>query len=46
MHDELLTRFGGAAGGGARGAGYEDAEAAVQMVKNSYYDTIEELAAA
>lgn len=46
MHDELLSRWGGNPGGGHRGAGYEGVEAAVQAVKNSYYDTAEELAAA
>jgi len=46
MHDLLLERFGGAGGGGARGRAYEGVDAAVQAVKNSYYETIEELAAA
>ena len=46
MHDFLLRRFGGSAGGGARGAAYEGVDAAVQAVKNSYYETLEELAAA
>jgi death-on-curing protein len=46
MHDLLLERFGGSPGGGARGSGYEGLDAAVQAVKNSYYETIEELAAA
>lgn len=46
MHDALLDRFGGLAGGGPRGEGYEGVEAAVQAVKNSYYETVEELAAA
>jgi death-on-curing protein len=46
MHDVLLERFGGLAGGGPRGELYEGVEAAVQAVKNSYYETVEELAAA
>lgn len=46
MHDALLGRYGGRAGGGARGAGYEGSDAAVQAVKNSYYETLPELAAA
>lgn len=46
MHDALLEQFGGHAGGGPRGGTYEGVEAAVQAVKNSYYQTIEELAAA
>lgn len=46
MHDALLERFGGLAGGGPRGESYEGVDAAVQAVKNSYYETIEELAAA
>ncbi len=46
MHDALLERFGGSAGGGARGAAYEGVDAAVQAVKNSYYESVEELAAA
>jgi death-on-curing protein len=46
MHDKLLARFGGLAGGGPRGEAYEGVEAAVQAVKNSYYESIEELAAA
>jgi death-on-curing protein len=46
MHDTLLRRFGGRAGGGARGEAYEGVDAAVQAVKNSYYETVEELAAA
>ena len=33
-------------GGGHRGAKYEGVEAAVQAVKNSYYNSIEELGAA
>jgi death-on-curing protein len=46
MHEALLEQFGGLAGGGPRGESYEGAEAAVQAVKNSYYETVEELAAA
>lgn len=46
LHALLLERFGGEAGGGHRGAGYEGADAAVQAVKNSYYDDVCELAAA
>jgi death-on-curing protein len=47
MHTVLLDRFGGEAGGGHRGeVNYEGAEAAVQAVKNSYYESLEELAAA
>ncbi len=53
MHETLLARWGGEEGGGHRGNEYEGAEAAVQAaeaavqaVKNSYYDGLEELAAA
>ena len=46
MHAELLGRWGGAEGGGHRGAEYEGVEAAVQAVKNSYYESLGELAAA
>ena len=47
MHAVLLERFGGEEGGGHRGeVGYEGAEAAVQAVRNSYYESLEELAAA
>jgi death-on-curing protein len=46
MHAELLKRWGGAEGGGHRGVGHEGVEAAVQAVKNSYYESKEELAAA
>src|SRR5712692_7763708 len=46
MHDALVEQFGGLAGGGPRGGSYEGVEAAVQSVKNSYYETVEELAAA
>ena len=46
MHEALLEAYGGDEGGGHRGASYEGAEAAVQAVKNSYYESLEELAAA
>ena len=46
MHAALLDRAGGARGGGHRGSAYEGVDAAVQAVKNSYYGTVEELAAA
>ena len=46
MHDALLRESGGLEGGGHRGGAYEGVDAAVQAVKNSYYDTVEELAAA
>jgi len=47
MHAALLERFGGEEGGGHRGeVKYEGVEAAVQAVRNSYYETLEELAAA
>lgn len=46
MHDALLEQFGGLAGGGPRGEAYQGVEAAVQAVKNSYYERVEELAAA
>lgn len=46
MHDVLLELWGGHAGGGHRGDSFEGVEAAVQAVKNSYYDSAEELAAA
>lgn len=46
VHDDLLERYGGEEGGGHRGAENEGADAAVQAVKNSYYELIEELAAA
>lgn len=45
MHDVLLDRYGGSAGGGSRGGAYEGVDAAVQAVKNSYYETLPELAA-
>lgn len=46
MHEVGLERWGGKTGGGHRGASYEGAEAVVYAVMNSYYDTLEELAAA
>jgi len=46
MHAVLLERWGGHAGGGHRGAAEEGADAAVQAVKNSYYERVSELAAA
>jgi len=46
LHDALLERYGGEEGGGHRGAENEGAEAAVQAVKNSYYESLEELGAA
>lgn len=46
LHDELLGETGGLVGSGPRGPKYEGVEAAVQAVKNSYYDTVEELASA
>jgi len=46
MHEALLGQFGGLGGGGPRGESYEGVDAAVQAVKNSYYETPEELAAA
>jgi death-on-curing protein len=46
MHAELQERWGGAEGGGHRGVDHEGVEAAVQAVKNSYYESREELAAA
>ena len=46
LHAELLSRWGGAGGGGHRGASYEGVDAAVQAVKNSYYDNTVDLAAA
>lgn len=46
MHDALIEQFGGLAGGGPRGESYEGVDAAVQAVKNSYYETVYELAAA
>jgi death-on-curing protein len=46
MHDVLLERYGGEEGGGHRGPANEGVDAAVQAVKNSYYDDPRELAAA
>jgi death-on-curing protein len=46
MHEKLLELYGGEEGGGHRGAGYEGVEATVQAVNNSYYEALEELAAA
>ncbi len=46
MHAALLERWGGSEGGGHRDVDYEGVEAAVQAVKNSYYESREELAAA
>ena len=46
IHDAMLERFGGSPGGGPRGEAFEGVDAAVQAVKNSYYETVEELAAA
>lgn len=46
LHAALLDRWGGAPGGGHRGEAYEGVDAAVQAVRNSYYDAVPELAAA
>lgn len=46
MHAQLLDQWGGDEVGAHRGPAYEGVEAAVQAVKNSYYETLEELAAA
>jgi death-on-curing protein len=46
LHDAVLGETGGLAGSGHRGSSYEGVDAAVQAVKNSYYDTVDELAAA
>ena len=46
FHDAVLAETGGRPGSGHRGPSYEGVDAAVQAVKNSYYDTVEELAAA
>jgi len=46
MHEELIARWGGAEGAGHRGVEHQGVEAAVQAVKNSYYESREELAAA
>ena len=45
-HQILLERWGGDEGGGHRGASYEGVEAAMQAVKNSYYEPLVDLAAA
>ena len=45
LHDAMLAETGGLPGPGHRGSSYEGVDAAVQAVKNSYYDTVEELAA-
>src|SRR5262245_34787493 len=42
MHDTLVDRYGGHPGGGARGARFEGVDAAVQAVKNSYYESLHE----
>jgi death-on-curing protein len=46
MHAALLEHWGGEVGASHRGPDYEGVEAAVQAVKNSYYETAQELAAA
>jgi death-on-curing protein len=46
LHEAVLREAGGLPGPGHRGSSYEGVDAAVQAVKNSYYDTLEELAAA
>jgi death-on-curing protein len=46
MHSRLLDLWGGSEGGGHRGIRYEGVEAAVQAVRNSYYDDPRMLAAA
>ncbi len=46
IHEEMISAWGGAAGGGPRGDSYEGVEAACQAVKNSYYEDLAELAAA
>lgn len=46
MHAQLLEHFGGEEGAGHRGPGYEGVEAAVQAVRNSYYQDIDQLGAA
>ena len=46
IHEAVLREAGGLTGGGHREPRYEGVDAAVQAVKNSYYDTLEELAAA
>jgi death-on-curing protein len=46
LHEALLEAWGGEEGGGHRRNEHQGAEAAVQAVKNSYYETPQELAAA
>lgn len=46
MHTALLEHWGGEEGASHRGSDYEGVEAAVQAVKNSYYETVQELGAA
>jgi death-on-curing protein len=46
IHRIVLRSYGGAEGGGHRGFNYEGVEAAVQAVKNSYYENLRELGAA
>jgi death-on-curing protein len=46
LHDLLLQEYGGEEGGGHRGARNEGVEAVVHAVRNSYYETPQELAAA
>jgi death-on-curing family protein len=46
MHEVELEKYGGEEGGGHRGSHYEGVEAVVQAVRNSYYETVPELAAA
>jgi hypothetical protein len=38
LHDTLVDRYGGHPGGGARGLSFEGVDAAVQAVRNSYYE--------
>lgn len=45
-HDAVLRAYGGEEGGGHRGHDFEGVEAAAQSVRNSYYETPAELAAA
>jgi len=45
IHEALLEKYGGEEGGGHRGEGYEGVEAAVQAVRNSYYESTDELGA-
>jgi death on curing protein len=46
LHDALLREYGGEEGGGHRGAANEGVIAAVQAVRNAYYETPQEIAAA